>query len=162
MSSSKFVKLLVQNKNAWMGGLAVVTLGVTFKVCTSFHLTFCKIKWRQTLTVSVFLQLHRRWLISTSLAAFWLITWIDDILQQQSISAKPDNSHKSEPRTEKKGCLNLPMSRGSSCTSTWDCVWKGSQMFIPTLTIWLGGGIKSCWLVTLWSCAIGCAHHLLG
>ncbi|KAL3784507.1 hypothetical protein ACHAWO_003213 [Cyclotella atomus] len=32
MSSSRFAKLLVQNKSAWMGGLAVVTLGVAFKV----------------------------------------------------------------------------------------------------------------------------------
>ena len=34
MSSSRFTKLLVQNKSAWMGGLAVLTLGVTFKVGT--------------------------------------------------------------------------------------------------------------------------------
>mmetsp|Transcript_2293 Transcript_2293/g.4923 ORF Transcript_2293/g.4923 Transcript_2293/m.4923 type:complete len:110 (+) Transcript_2293:188-517(+) len=32
MSSSRFLKLMAQNKSAWKAGLAVVTVGVTFKV----------------------------------------------------------------------------------------------------------------------------------
>ncbi|KAL3784701.1 hypothetical protein HJC23_007710 [Cyclotella cryptica] len=32
MFSSRFVKLVLENKNAWVGGLAVVVLGTSFKV----------------------------------------------------------------------------------------------------------------------------------